>query len=126
MANPITLQCWVQGNSPDHIFPVKIDQTETMGSLKKAIKDEKQPKFDHITADKLDLWNFSISLNGSLNKSLNNLELAEGGSLLGWEELLDFFPVGVPKRHVHIIVKSLAGECALLSAPVKFSNPALW
>jgi hypothetical protein len=97
-----------------------------MGSLKKAIKDEKQPKFDHITADKLDLWNFSISLNGSLNKSLNNLELAEGGSLLGWEELLDFFPVGVPKRHVHIIVKSLAGECALLSAPVKFSNPALW
>jgi hypothetical protein len=81
MANTITLQCWVQGDDSDHIFPVEIEPTKTVGTLKKAIKDERQHSFQNVDAHALGLWNISIPLDDSLNESLNNLELAEGGSL---------------------------------------------
>jgi len=53
------LNCLVLGDDPNHIFPVNIAQTQTVGDLKKVIKDEKKPQFDHIPADGLKLWNVS-------------------------------------------------------------------
>jgi hypothetical protein len=38
------------------LFPVEIDREKSVGALKKAIKEEKRPIFDHIPADHLDLW----------------------------------------------------------------------
>jgi hypothetical protein len=122
MANMITPQCWIQGNHPDHIFPVKIDQTETVGSLKEAIKDKKRHAFQNVDTDKLDLWKVSIPLDDNLHESLHNLELAEGESLSGWEELLEVFPRGAPRRHIHIILKSPARELATTATPLWRKN----
>src|SRR6267154_736510 len=59
MSNILELNCWVLGDVPRRVFPVKIGSAETVGYLKKAIKDEKKPLFDDITADSLDLWKVS-------------------------------------------------------------------
>jgi hypothetical protein len=44
--NLLTLFCLVDGEPTP--FPVKIESTETIGGLKKAIKDEKTPRFDDV------------------------------------------------------------------------------
>ena len=43
MSNILVLNCWVLGDGPNHIFTVKIEHTETVSILRKAIKDEKKP-----------------------------------------------------------------------------------
>ena len=44
------------------MFPVKIAKEESVGTLKKEIKGEKKPDFDHIPADKLTLWKVSLRI----------------------------------------------------------------
>ncbi|KAG2337141.1 hypothetical protein BDR05DRAFT_1048371 [Suillus weaverae] len=46
------LKCMVLGDDPSDIFPVNINiaQTQTVGDLKKVIKDETKPQFDHVAA----------------------------------------------------------------------------
>ena len=55
----IELNCWVFGGDSSPVFLVKIAATESVGTLKEAIKDKKKPAFDHLTADSLDLWKVS-------------------------------------------------------------------
>jgi hypothetical protein len=50
------LNCLVLGDDPNHVFPVEIAPTRTVGGLKKAIKGEKKHTFEHIDADALVLW----------------------------------------------------------------------
>ncbi|KAI6167849.1 hypothetical protein EDD17DRAFT_867146 [Pisolithus thermaeus] len=51
----ISLNCLVLGDSRDHIFPVEISSSKTVGALREAIKDKKQYTFHHVEADKLSL-----------------------------------------------------------------------
>ena len=51
----ITLFCWILGIS-DHPFPVDIEDTRTVGHLKKAILKEKPSAFANIDPDQLTLW----------------------------------------------------------------------
>jgi hypothetical protein len=55
----ITINCWVLSDDLDCVFPVDIDREKSVGALKKAIKEEKKPAFDHIPADRLGLWKVS-------------------------------------------------------------------
>jgi hypothetical protein len=59
MSNILELNCWVLGDDPRHVFPVKIATSETIGYLKKAIKDEIKHSFDDLDAKSLDLWKVS-------------------------------------------------------------------
>ncbi|KAI6134394.1 hypothetical protein EV401DRAFT_2204424 [Pisolithus croceorrhizus] len=56
----ISLNCLVLGDSRDHIFPVEISSSKTVGALREAIKDKKQYTFHHVEADKL--FNFDEPL----------------------------------------------------------------
>ncbi|KAG1887281.1 hypothetical protein F4604DRAFT_1721175 [Suillus subluteus] len=57
---PIRLNCLVLGDDPwIHIFSIKIARTESVGDLKKLIKEEKRPEIDAVAADRLKLWNAS-------------------------------------------------------------------
>jgi hypothetical protein len=56
MSRSIELNCWVLGDETSRIFPVKISESKSVGALKKAIKGEKQHRFQSIDADALDLW----------------------------------------------------------------------
>ena len=65
------------GDDASHIFPIKIAKSDTVGDLRKLIKEEKRPAFDHVPADTLVLWKVSILVNRSLTKSLSNLTLGD-------------------------------------------------
>jgi hypothetical protein len=51
------LNCWLVGDDPTttQVFPVKINNTESVGTLKEAIKDKKSTLQNH-DADSLGLW----------------------------------------------------------------------
>jgi hypothetical protein len=46
----------VLGDDPSHVFTIEIGGTKNVSTLKKAIKNEKKPAFDHVRADALVLW----------------------------------------------------------------------
>ncbi|KAG1856707.1 hypothetical protein DFJ58DRAFT_659315 [Suillus subalutaceus] len=54
-----SLNCLVLGDDPIYTFPIKITRTESVGDLKKLIKEEKRPEFNAVAADRLQLWNVS-------------------------------------------------------------------
>lgn len=89
---------------PNCIFPVKIAPTETVGALKKAIKEEKKPALDHLSADTLGLWNVSISVDSALEKNLGSFDFALETLLLPTEELSTLFPKWPAKSQLHIVV----------------------
>ena len=49
----LALNCLVLGEIQQHIFPVKIDAAENVGTLKKLIKEKKKPVLDYTPADAL-------------------------------------------------------------------------
>lgn len=54
MSTALQLNCWVFGESAKRIFPIRIQNTETVGDLQEAIKRKKRA-FDNVDADSLDL-----------------------------------------------------------------------
>jgi hypothetical protein len=61
MSGTLDLFCWVQGDSHDQAFSLKIAETETVSALKEAIKEKKKPEFDRVVASSLKLWKVSAS-----------------------------------------------------------------
>ena len=71
-----------------------------MGSLKKAIKEEKKPAFDRVPADTLILWKVSVSDVDSLQK-LTDVEFANKVSLSSMDRLSKVF-LDVPSMSVEL------------------------
>lgn len=51
----ISLNCFVLGDDPESVFPVRIQRNDNVGVLKKLIKEEKAHLLAHIDASDLDL-----------------------------------------------------------------------
>ncbi|KAF9196321.1 hypothetical protein BGZ49_002858, partial [Haplosporangium sp. Z 27] len=58
----VKLFCIVEGDSS--AFPVKLDADDTVGELKKAIKEEQSPLFDDIRASELVLYSVEVADEG--------------------------------------------------------------
>ncbi|PKK61641.1 hypothetical protein RhiirC2_760490, partial [Rhizophagus irregularis] len=99
----ITLFCLVKENSTANAFSVKISNDELISELKKAVKAEKAPEFDHFPVDKLKLWNVSIP--DDHDDLLSNLSLNDGDELLATREIGDYWTEKPPKRHIHVLVE---------------------
>ena len=56
----MTLNCWVRGQEIGRVFPVSISSKETVGTLKKIIKDENSVDLRDIDANALALYKVSI------------------------------------------------------------------
>jgi hypothetical protein len=56
MSGTITLLCWVIDTPTRQIFTVDVGHDIVWDKVKKAIKKEKEPEFDDIDADALNLW----------------------------------------------------------------------
>jgi hypothetical protein len=58
MSDMLNLNCWLLGDNPRRVFPVKIAKSETVGGLKEAIKgpSSKGDFNNGIDAKYLDLW----------------------------------------------------------------------
>ena len=109
MSPLVNLNCRVQGDDIDRIFPVEIAPTKTVGALKKLIKEENKHSFPNIDAKLLVLWKVSIRVDDNLKKTLDP-ELAHGELLSPTQELCEYFSEGAMKNHVHIVIKVPAGE----------------
>ncbi|KAF9095501.1 hypothetical protein BGX27_001265 [Mortierella sp. AM989] len=104
----LTLFCLVDGE--DSPFPVKIESTESIGGLKKAIKAEIPDTFNGVDAKDLTLWRVSIPVledddDEELPILLDNVSKADKKKLKATSELSDIFEETLPKKTIHIIVQ---------------------
>ncbi|KAF9163381.1 hypothetical protein BGX20_001338 [Mortierella sp. AD010] len=102
------LFCIVDGDfSP---FPVNIFGDDTVGDLKKKIKEEKQIAFSNIDADTLILWHVSIPSTPKRQITLGNLTDKEKATKKPEEledptiEISEVFGLSPAKRTIHVIV----------------------
>jgi Crinkler effector protein N-terminal domain len=108
----LELNCLVLGDDPGRVFPVKIAASESVGTLRKLIKDENNHAFEHVDAKTLALWNVSIPVDENSMQSFSEHDFVEQGSLPPMEELSKIFTRPPAKMHVHIVVKGPSiGEC---------------
>lgn len=89
------------------IFQVKIAKTESVGSLKEAIKEKKYPTFQHIGACALYLWKVSEVIDQNLKNNLQKANFPERDSLSPVNKLSKVFPNLPVKGHLHIMVGQL-------------------
>jgi hypothetical protein len=109
MSATLQLNCWVFDDHVSQVFPVKITNTESVSTLKKAIK-EKKPSLDHVSTDALTLWKVSFPVNHNLQQSIANLDLTDETSLSSMDDLFKVFSDVPPHKNLHIVVKLRVGE----------------
>jgi hypothetical protein len=104
----LALNCWLDGDDVSQVFPIKIPGTESVGSLKDAIKAKKKPVLDHIAADSLLLWKVSIPDDANLKESLDNLN----GTFLSTSTApVSFVFSDAPRSgYLHIVAKKPDGD----------------
>jgi hypothetical protein len=100
----LELNCLVHGDDPRNIFPVKIASTESVGTLKKAIKEENPASFHDVDARSLHIWKVSIPVEAYLKENVGEVELGDGAELSPVEVLSDVFSPIPTQKHLHIVV----------------------
>ncbi|RGB26883.1 hypothetical protein C1646_405368 [Rhizophagus diaphanus] len=100
----ITLLCLVKGNTTANAFSVKISRDEPVSELKKVIKAEKAPEFDHFPADKLKLWKVEIG-GDHIDDQLKNFKLNDSDELSAIKKISKYFPDPPAEEHIHVLVE---------------------
>jgi hypothetical protein len=109
MAATLMLNCSVLGDDVSQVFPIKIANTESVGTLKETIKEKNPEAFRHVDARSLIIWKVSIP-NDRLQQSLTILDLTDESSLSSMDDLIDVFSEEPRHKHLHIVVKPPDGE----------------
>ena len=108
----LELNCLVVGDDSSRIFSTKIASSESVFTLKKAIKDEKKPFFDHVPADSLILWRVSIPVDSEFQDKISELILDDTNSLSAVDRLSKLFSDVPQDGHLHIVVRAPSvGAC---------------
>ena len=83
-----------------------------VGVLREAIK-EKKKAFDDIDADRLEVWDVSIPIDGDTNLQVQvkSLRLLEKKSLLSVQPLSGIFR-NVVEQYLHVIIRPPTGVCS--------------
>jgi len=102
----LEINCLLDGDDASHVFPVKISSNECVGALRKAIKEEKKPALDHVTADSLKVWRVSIPDDAKFAEALANVKLKEEEALSPMETLSRTFSNVHEAGRLQVIVKS--------------------
>jgi hypothetical protein len=90
----------------NNIFSIEVECRKTVDDLKKAIKKEMAPEFDHIPAHNLVLFLVSIRIDDDdADEKLNDIDLKQFQSLLPTKPLSQVFP-RVEEGHLHIVVQA--------------------
>ena len=123
MFNQLCLNCWVCGEKASRVFPVKIAGTESVGTLKKAIKEENSIAFQHVDAVAIDLWQVSVHCfdvsrstpelwqvdvlaDDSLQEAVRDLSLDDVKPLSSVKRLSGLYKEALPADdHVHIVIR---------------------
>jgi len=99
----LELNCLVSDDEPSHIFTIEIANFKNVSALKKAIKDEKKHKFQHVDADNVTLWKVSFPVNESLQENVGNV--IHENSLSPVDRLSTIFS-DVSDGCLHVVVRS--------------------
>ena len=104
-----TLFCLVVNeNTP---FPVEIQSDKTVGVLKEAIKNKKQPEFDGFAADRLTLYLVNLLDDDNLTENAKQLLTSKAlTALRATKQLGDLLPGGPAKETVHVLVQEPSGR----------------
>jgi hypothetical protein len=100
----LKLNCFLQGDEAGNIFPVKIAKTESVGTLKEAIKEKKVVAFERVDADTLKLWKVSIPVDDCFKEKVEKLDEREEEVLPSLVRLSTVFSDKLEDEHVHVIV----------------------
>ena len=101
----ISLNCLIYGKVSEKMFIVKIDENESVYTLKELIKEKNAPHLDHLAPSDLDLWMLDLSLDEFGTKSVVvNLDTYTKLSPPR-KNLSSFFNV-MDDDHLHIIAKT--------------------
>jgi hypothetical protein len=124
MSRTLELYCLVVEDEPSSLFPVKIESTESVGTLKDLIWLKKQERFKGVDADTLVLWKVSIPDDDGLQQGIEELNLIEEQSLRQpAARLSKIFSDPVEDEHVHILVRPPpARECSSLWLSVSYTQ----
>ena len=115
----LTLVCYVRGDHHTRVFDVKINKTESVADLKKAIKKGMRPKFNDIPVDSLRLWKASVQCSKNLEIEVEALNLLDDDLLSPYMILSDIFLSDLEKKSVHIIIK--LSQLGKLQSPILYS-----
>jgi hypothetical protein len=96
----------VLGEDPHRVFPVRIVATASVrvGTLKKVIKDEKKPAFDHVPADTLVLWKASIPVDAAFKENVKKVTLRDEEELSAVDNVADVFSDVLARKDLHIVI----------------------
>jgi hypothetical protein len=104
----LTLNCLMRGDHQDRIFPVKIAPTETVGVLKRLIKEKQSPRLNHVVASELTVCKVSLHVNTiPPEPTVDNIEACE--KLLSVKKISSIFGDALADEHVHILVQAPTG-----------------
>jgi hypothetical protein len=94
--------CTIKGhNNP---FPVDIEENQTVGDLKKAIKEEDPHAFADLDADALILYPIEVHDGDDIAKTVTTIMQEPPPALCPTVELLVLFPETPKRRRVHVLV----------------------
>ena len=78
----LLLLCFISGdNYPSEVFPVKIASTDSVYTLKKAIKEKNNIYLQHVDASALKLWRVSIPVDHGFKEYVRNVKLNDEEAL---------------------------------------------
>ena len=123
---PSEVFCFIPGE--DSSFPVKIDETESVGTLKEEIKAAKHPELEHVAANKLTLYKVEIEdeldysfTEQGLVSHLNQLyqDRNQNDGLRARRKLSEVFP---PGKSYYILVQVPPSESIYCGAVILMAS----
>ena len=81
-------------------------RTESVGTLKRSIRDDNPESFRDVDARSLDLWKVSIPVNDGFKENVRKVELRDEDALSPVDRLSKVFSGQPEDGDLHIIVRS--------------------
>ncbi|KAF9147092.1 hypothetical protein BGX20_006757, partial [Mortierella sp. AD010] len=116
MTSEITLFCIVDGDST--AFSIDIASTKTVDHLKKEIKKDQSPVFDHLRASDLTLWSVNIPCDDD-EKPITLVDQTNRKKLRATSDISEVFGTAPPKKTIHCIVERPASAPATVITPAQ-------
>jgi len=107
----VTIWCFLAKG--EHIFPVDIDETKTVGHLKAKIKEQMSPILDHIAAFSLRLYEVGTPKSDTKQKRISYLKsknLDEIEELDEEQDISVILGVRLPEEKYYILIQRPLGQ----------------
>jgi hypothetical protein len=100
----LELYCLIRGDDANHIFPVEIASSKSVGALKEIVREKNKFSLEHMDAKTLTLWKVSIPIDGSFEENVKAEQDEE--TLSPAQRLSRVFSHPPQDGYLHIIVQS--------------------